>query len=287
MVPERARERMLDIAATQLPDGGAYHQYQPLTKRGNDAIGSGFNDDPLWLVLAVAAYLKETGDPAILDEPVPTTTTPGSEAPLYDHLAAVHRLHARAPRAARPAADRPRRLERLPEPQLLLGRRPASRSRRPRTGGRRRRVGLHRRPVRARGATSSRRSPTAAGRRRSERARAAARADGRGRRRRTAGTATGSAARTTTSGNRSARPRTTRARSSSSRRASASWPASGSTTGGPSGAGLGPRAARDAARDRARAAGLHDATTSSSARSRRIRRATRRTGASSATRTRG
>ena len=55
-------QRILDIAATQLPTGGAYHQYQPLTKRGNDAVGSGFNDDPLWLVLAVAAYLKETGD---------------------------------------------------------------------------------------------------------------------------------------------------------------------------------------------------------------------------------
>ncbi len=62
MVPERARERILDIAATQLPTGGAYHQYQPLTKRGNDAVGSDFNDDPLWLVLGVAAYLKETGD---------------------------------------------------------------------------------------------------------------------------------------------------------------------------------------------------------------------------------
>ena len=47
--PERARERILDIAATQLESGGAYHQYQPLTKRGNDAVGGGFNDDPLWL----------------------------------------------------------------------------------------------------------------------------------------------------------------------------------------------------------------------------------------------
>jgi cellobiose phosphorylase len=86
MVPGRARERILDIAATQLPDGGAYHQYQPLTKRGNDAIGSGFNDDPLWLILAVAAYLKETGDGAILDAPVPYDNEPGSESPLYDHL---------------------------------------------------------------------------------------------------------------------------------------------------------------------------------------------------------
>ena len=62
MVPERARERILDLAATQLPTGGAYHQYQPLTKRGNNDVGSNFNDDPLWLILGVAAYLKETGD---------------------------------------------------------------------------------------------------------------------------------------------------------------------------------------------------------------------------------
>ncbi len=84
--PARARQRLLDLAATQLPDGGAYHQYQPLTKRGNDAVGSGFNDDPLWLVLAVAAYLKETGDDAILDEPVPYNNTVGTESPLYEHL---------------------------------------------------------------------------------------------------------------------------------------------------------------------------------------------------------
>jgi cellobiose phosphorylase len=86
MVPARARERILDIAATQLPTGGAYHQYQPLTKRGNDAIGSGFNDDPLWLVLAVAAYVKETGDGSVLDETVPYDNAPGTEAPLYEHL---------------------------------------------------------------------------------------------------------------------------------------------------------------------------------------------------------
>jgi cellobiose phosphorylase len=86
MAPERARERILDLAATQLPTGGAYHQYQPLTRRGNDAIGSGFNDDPLWLILAVAAYVKESGDRGILDEPVPYDNEPGSETPLYEHL---------------------------------------------------------------------------------------------------------------------------------------------------------------------------------------------------------
>ncbi len=86
MVPERARERLLDLAATQLPSGGAYHQYQPLTKRGNDAIGGDFNDDPLWLVLSAAAYIKETGDRSILEEMVPFDNQPGTEASFYQHL---------------------------------------------------------------------------------------------------------------------------------------------------------------------------------------------------------
>ncbi len=86
MVPERARERVLDLAATQLPSGGAYHQYQPLTKRGNNDIGSNFNDDPLWLILGTCAYLKETGDWSILDQMVPYDNQPGSETPLYEHL---------------------------------------------------------------------------------------------------------------------------------------------------------------------------------------------------------
>ena len=86
LAPARARARLLDLASTQLPTGGAYHQFQPLTKRGNNDIGSGFNDDPLWLVLAAAAYLKETGDAGILDEPVPYDNEPGSATPLYEHL---------------------------------------------------------------------------------------------------------------------------------------------------------------------------------------------------------
>jgi cellobiose phosphorylase len=86
LAPERARERILDLAATQLPSGGAYHQYQPLTKRGNNDIGGNFNDDPLWLVLSVTAYIKETGDWGILDEPVPYDNQPGSEERLYGHL---------------------------------------------------------------------------------------------------------------------------------------------------------------------------------------------------------
>ena len=86
MIPERARERILDLAATQLPSGGAYHQYQPLTKKGNNDVGGNFNDDPHWLIVGVAAYLKETGDWSILDEPVEYDNQSGSEQPLYEHL---------------------------------------------------------------------------------------------------------------------------------------------------------------------------------------------------------
>ena len=86
LIPERARERILDIAATQFPDGSAYHQYQPLTKRGNNDIGSGFNDDPLWLVLGVAAYVKETGDFGILDESVPFDNDSSLADSLFEHL---------------------------------------------------------------------------------------------------------------------------------------------------------------------------------------------------------
>jgi cellobiose phosphorylase len=86
LIPERGRERILDLAATQLPSGGAYHQYQPMTKLGNQDIGGDFNDDPLWLVMSVSAYIKETGDWTILDELVPFDNKLGSEQPLYIHL---------------------------------------------------------------------------------------------------------------------------------------------------------------------------------------------------------
>ena len=86
MIPERARARILDIAATQFPDGSAYHQYQPLTKKGNLAVGSGFNDDPLWLIAAVSAYIRETGDVSILDEIVDFDNDASLAQPLMEHL---------------------------------------------------------------------------------------------------------------------------------------------------------------------------------------------------------
>ncbi len=86
LIPERARERIIDIASIQFSDGSTYHQYQPLDKRGNADVGSGFNDDPLWLVACTCAYIRETGDFTILDEPTPFNNEKGSEQPLLEHL---------------------------------------------------------------------------------------------------------------------------------------------------------------------------------------------------------
>ncbi|MBQ9158908.1 MAG: hypothetical protein IJ136_06250 [Erysipelotrichaceae bacterium] len=86
MIPERARERILDIAATQKTDGGAYHQYQPLTKKGNSDIGGGFNDDPLWLIACTDAYIRETGDWDILKEKVDFDNDPKNADTLLEHL---------------------------------------------------------------------------------------------------------------------------------------------------------------------------------------------------------
>ena len=85
-MPEKARQRILDLAATQLSDGSAYHQFQPLTKKGNDDIGSGFNDDPLWLLFSVTEYVKETGDSSILEEVVDFENDPAQAEPLWEHL---------------------------------------------------------------------------------------------------------------------------------------------------------------------------------------------------------
>ena len=85
-IPSRARQRIIDIASTQFPDGGCYHQYQPLTKRGNNDIGGGFNDDPMWIIFGTTAYIRETGDFSILDEMVPWDNEPGSEVSLMEHL---------------------------------------------------------------------------------------------------------------------------------------------------------------------------------------------------------
>ena len=86
LIPDRARQRIIDIASTQFQDGSAYHQYQPLTKKGSSDIGSGFNDDPLWLIAGTSAYVRESGDTSILTEMVPFDNDMSVAAPLMNHL---------------------------------------------------------------------------------------------------------------------------------------------------------------------------------------------------------
>ena len=86
LIPDRARQRIIDIASTQFQDGSAYHQYQPLTKKGNSDIGSGFNDDPLWLIAGTSAYVRESGDTSILTEMVPFDNDMSVAQPLMNHL---------------------------------------------------------------------------------------------------------------------------------------------------------------------------------------------------------
>ena len=85
-IPTRARERLFDVASTQFEDGSAYHQFQPLTKRGNADVGSHFNDDPLWLVLGVGGYVRETGDVDFLDVQVPFDNSATNKATMFEHL---------------------------------------------------------------------------------------------------------------------------------------------------------------------------------------------------------
>ena len=119
MLPARARQRILDIASTQLSDGTCFHQYQPLTKKGNADIGGGFNDDPLWLILSTAPTSARRATRRSSANRAATPTSRGRKDTSRT-TSRLDRLHAQEPRPPRPAAHRPRRLERLPEPQLLL-----------------------------------------------------------------------------------------------------------------------------------------------------------------------
>ena len=121
LIPERARERILDLAATQLPTGGAYHQYQPLTKRGNNDVGSGFNDDPHWLVLAVTAYIKEDGRLQSSSKNLsPTITSPAPRSRCMNICSAQSNTRSTVSDRNRTSAHRSRRLERLSQLELLL-----------------------------------------------------------------------------------------------------------------------------------------------------------------------
>lgn len=65
--PDWAKERVVYLLEHQFPDGSTLHNWDPLTNIG---VKTGHSDDPLWLVLGVVEYIKETGDLVFLDEAV-------------------------------------------------------------------------------------------------------------------------------------------------------------------------------------------------------------------------
>ena len=86
------------LMQTQKRDGSAMHQFNPLNMVANMGDSEEmedrphyYSDDHLWIVLAVTAYLKETGDLDFLDEPIPYYEKNKGGAPLesgkvIDHL---------------------------------------------------------------------------------------------------------------------------------------------------------------------------------------------------------
>jgi cellobiose phosphorylase len=85
MAPDSARTRIIElIRAVQLEDGSCQHQYSALTQEGSGQTG--FSDDHLWAILAVSAYVKETGDTGILDEQFSYSDNRNLTEDLYHHL---------------------------------------------------------------------------------------------------------------------------------------------------------------------------------------------------------
>ena len=77
-MPEEGKELIKKLLHVQKRDGSAMHQFNPLTMVANEGDSREvedapkyYGDDHLWIVLAITAYLKETGDLASLDEAIP------------------------------------------------------------------------------------------------------------------------------------------------------------------------------------------------------------------------
>ncbi len=97
-IPEKAADLMVKILSVQRRDGSAMHQFNPLTMEASvgdaDEIPDRpkyYGDDHLWIILAVSAYLKETGDVKFLERTVPfyekdKNGVPLESAPVIEHL---------------------------------------------------------------------------------------------------------------------------------------------------------------------------------------------------------
>ena len=81
MYDEKVKEKITGLAEIQFSKGDAYHSYNPLTKTPE---GIGFSDDPLWLILAITSYIKETGNISYLKKNVKFVDK--GSATIYEHM---------------------------------------------------------------------------------------------------------------------------------------------------------------------------------------------------------
>ena len=96
--PAESKALMRLLLQVQKRNGSAMHQFYASTMEANEGDSREredrphyYSDDHLWIILAVCAYLKETGGFAFLDETLPyyekdRQNQPIDEGPVLDHL---------------------------------------------------------------------------------------------------------------------------------------------------------------------------------------------------------
>lgn len=89
--PQRVRQNLSTLWKLQFSDGHTWHQVFPLTGEGGAGLAAEypdfpqwFCDDHLWLLIAVCAYLRETGDFSYLDERLPYAD--GEDDTVWGHM---------------------------------------------------------------------------------------------------------------------------------------------------------------------------------------------------------
>jgi cellobiose phosphorylase len=89
--PERVHQNLSMLWKLQFRDGHTWHQVFPLTGEGGVGLAGEypdwpqwFCDDHLWLVMAVCAYLRETGDFSYLEEHLPYAD--GGDDTVWGHM---------------------------------------------------------------------------------------------------------------------------------------------------------------------------------------------------------
>ncbi len=97
-MPQEAKGLLVKLLSVQKRDGSAMHQFYPLTMEANEGDSremedrpSYYSDDHLWAILAVCAYVQETGDLDFLAQEVPfydkdKNDQPIESAPVLEHL---------------------------------------------------------------------------------------------------------------------------------------------------------------------------------------------------------